>query len=290
MRVCIVGASGVLGRALVSLLLQRNESVRALARFTREKQALFPPEVESVPFDLLSVDAARRLPSLLEGCDAVVHAATQIPSDFSAPGAWDLNTRLRTEGTRRLVGAAVDAGARVYIQQSITMAYPDMGDQWIDEEVPLDTTPARSRTSSPVIAMENTVRSIATPSLRWCIIRGGMFVGRGTFQEREISQMIARELVLPGNGQNFLSAVHVIDMADAIALALRDAPAASTFNITAEPVREGEYFDSLAAAVDAPRPALDPTKPNAPSWRCSNRKAKEQLGWVPRQSIYPTLK
>ena len=112
MNVCVVGATGVLGRSLVPLLLENEFAVRALARFTDEKRSRLPRSADCRTFDLLSDDAPQQLPSLLHGFDAVLHIATAIPTDFTAPGAWDLNTRLRTVGTQRLLDASIAAGIK----------------------------------------------------------------------------------------------------------------------------------------------------------------------------------
>src|SRR5512140_602644 len=141
MHIAIVGASGVLGRELVPLLLNDGNAVRALVR-SPEKISNFG--VEAHAFDLLAADAVARLPLLLRDCDAVMHLATAIPRDFAASNAWDANTRLRTEGTRKLLDATLAVGAKKYIQQSIIMAYPDRGDEWLDENVALDDSPERA--------------------------------------------------------------------------------------------------------------------------------------------------
>jgi nucleoside-diphosphate-sugar epimerase len=118
MKVGVVGPTGVLGRALVPLLLQQGHAVRALARSVQKAYALFPRDVEIMECDLLSPDLEERLPSVLKACDAVVHIATAIPRDFTAPGALDATARLRTEGTERLLKASLEVGAERYIQQT----------------------------------------------------------------------------------------------------------------------------------------------------------------------------
>jgi nucleoside-diphosphate-sugar epimerase len=185
---------------------------------------------------------------------------------MNAPRAWDANTRLRTDGVRLLLQAALKAGAKQYLQQSITMAYPDHGDEWITEGMPLDTAPDRATVCAPVIAMEDLVRTLATDRLRWCILRGGSFVGPGTFQENLLANLRNGQHVIAGTGQNFVSLIHVADMASAVLAALKYAPDRSIFNIAVEPLREGEYLDRLADAMSVPRPARDATKPNPPSW------------------------
>src|SRR5579885_3611212 len=160
MRVFIVGATGVLGRALIPRLLKQGHTVRALVRSLERAADLADLGVDLRTGDLLDPGLEGRLPAMLAGCEAVVHAATAIPADPSAPHAWETNTRLRTEGTRRLLDAALASGAGRYLQQSIVMAYADGGDRWLSEDWPLDTSPQRAAVSVPVATMEGMVRAV----------------------------------------------------------------------------------------------------------------------------------
>lgn len=286
MRIFIVGGTGVLGRALIPLLLARGDAVRLLARGPKAARTIFGDAVEIVPGDLLATDA-ETLAGQLAGCDATVHIATAIPRDFSAPAAWDLNTQLRTEGTRRLLDASLAAGVLCYLQESIVMAYPDGGDRWLDESTPLDDSPGRTAICAPVIAMEAMVRAVPTDRMAWCILRGGRFVGPGTFQESLIADLRAANVTIPGDGNNWISPVHVADMAAAFALSLVAAPGGTTFNITGEPIREGDYNDRLAALLGVAAPPRDPARAMPPSYRCTNGAARRRLSWFPAHSIWP---
>jgi nucleoside-diphosphate-sugar epimerase len=285
LRIGLVGATGVYGQALAPLLLASGHQVRVLARSVGKAREVLPPGIEVVEGDLL--DPATDLTAFLRGCDATAHIATAIPRDMGAPGAWDLNTRLRIEGTRRLVDAALAAGVERYLQQSIVMAYPDGGDQWITEDTPLADSSERASRTDPVKIMEATVRAVPTDRLRWCILRGGAFLGKGTAQDGEIERLRAGTLVVPCDGRSFFSPVHVDDMASATAAAFERALAGSIYNIVDTPLRLGEYFDRLAERVGAPRPPRDPGQPCPPSCRCSNQAAQDALGWTPIHSIFP---
>jgi nucleoside-diphosphate-sugar epimerase len=289
MKIAVVGATGVLGCNLIPLLLQDKHSVRTLVRSPQKAQTLFSQAVEIVECDLLSPNIEKHLPSRLKGCEAVVHIATAIPRDFAAPGAWDANTCLRTEGTERLLKASIEVGVKRYIQQSITLAYPDNDDNWITEGVPLDSSPSRALICAPVIAMENMVRETSIEQLQWCILRGGTFVGKGTFQDTTIENLLAGREVVAGDGSNFISLVSVADMASAIAVALVRAPAGSIFNIVDEPIRQGEYIDRLATLVGASKPQRDANLQRPLSLRCSNQAAKAILSWLPRHSLFPEV-
>jgi nucleoside-diphosphate-sugar epimerase len=289
MRVCVVGATGVLGRQLVPLLAEQGHSVRALARRPREAApAAITGVAEYVECDLLSAESASRLPYWLEGGDAVVHIATAIPRDFNAPGAWEANSRLRREGTERLLVSSIAAGVKRYVQQSVALAYAPGKEEWLDESAPLDRSPERAETCAPVIDMEEMVRGAR--GLEWVILRAGIFVGPGTFQESLAADLRNGRAVVPGDGSSWISPIHVADMAAAVSAALRKAPPGSTFNAVDEPVRHGDYMDRLARIVGAPPPPREPSMPPLPSIRCTNRAAREVLGWAPLHGIWPVLR
>jgi nucleoside-diphosphate-sugar epimerase len=279
--VLVVGATGVLGRALVPRLLADRHNVRAIAR--NASTAELPAGVELIDANLLEDD----LYELVHGCDAVVHIATAIPIDRSDAGAWDLTARLRTAGTRRLLDAALACRVRRYVQQSIVMAYHDGGDAWLDEGTPFDDSPGRAAICGPVIEMETMIRGVEPQILGWTILRGGSFVGAGTHERKLIEGLRAGEIVVADRGSNYLSLINVADMASAVAASLEYAPGGSTFNIVDEPLRYGDYVDALADLIGVARPRRAPTLSLPPSWRCTNRAAQTVLGWTPRGRIWP---
>lgn len=287
MKIVVAGSTGILGRAVIPLLIAQGHEVRALARSAEKAKAVLPTGIEVVECDLLSPDLDRTIRSSVHDCDAVVHIATAIPRDFSAPDAWDANTRLRTDVVRILLQASLEAGVKRYIQQSITMAYPDRGEEWITEDVPLDTSPARAWLCGPVIAMEEMIRNIPAHNLHWTILRGGAFVGPGTFQESDIENLRAGREVIPCDGTNFISLIHAADMASAVAAALERAPAGSIFNIVDEPLRQHEYSDRMAGLIGTENPRRNGNSNCPPSWRCSNQRARTVLNWTPKHGIFP---
>ncbi len=294
MKVFIAGATGVLGRFLVPKLVAAGHSQRLLVRDRAKAEALFPitsGEVTLIEGDLLAPAMEAKLAPMMEGCDAVIHAATSIPKDFTAPGAWTANTQLRIRGTGRLQRAALDVGVTAFVQQSIVMAYRDGGDEWLDENTWLDQSPERRDIWHPVAIMESMMRLFARQSkpMRWTILKGGWFVGPGTSQEKLVEQIRREELVVPGDGSHFISLVHVEDVSDAYVAALEHAPASSIFNINAEPIRYGDYVDGVADILRVPHPSRDREQPRPTSHRASTKAAGEILKWKPQHSIWPSF-
>jgi 2-alkyl-3-oxoalkanoate reductase len=279
--ILVVGATGVLGRALVPRLIAGRHNVRCIARGA--STAELPSAAELIDADLLEDDLVEHV----RGCAAVVHIATAIPTEPSTPRAWDLTARLRIAGTKRLLDAALACHVPRYVQQSIVMAYRDGGDEWLDEHASLDDSPGRATICRPVIEMEAMIRNVPPHMLGWTILRGGSFVGEGTGESTLIDALRAGTVAVADGGSNYLSPVNVADMASAIALTLEYAPAGSTFNIVDDPLRYGDYVDALADLIGVARPHRVATLPLPPSWRCTNKAAQKTLGWMPRGPIWP---
>src|SRR6185437_3626974 len=189
---------------------------------------------------------------------------------------------------RRVLSAALAAGAECYVQQSIVMAYADGGDRWLDERWPLDTSPQRAAVCAPVAAMEGMMRATAVERLKWTIVRGGQFVGPGTGQDAALRRLRRGTLTVPGDGSNYFSPIHVEDMAEGVLVALERAPAGSIFNLTDQPLRYGEYADGLAERIGASVPPRDPAISMPPSWRCDNDAAQRVLNWAPSHAVWPS--
>jgi nucleoside-diphosphate-sugar epimerase len=263
--------------------------VVALVRSLERARPIAGPQVELFEGDLLH-DPPERLAEMMAGCDAAAHLATALrPGSAGADGS-NTNAALRIDGTRRLLDATLSAGVPRYVQQSIVMAYPDGGDEWLDERVPLDLPGDRSATASPVVAMEAMVREIEPSRLAWSILRGGAFVGPETAQDTVIARLREGTQRVMGDGDNWVSFVHVDDIADATVAALERAAGGSIFNINDEPVRNGEYLDRLAELLHVARPARDLDAARPRSLRCSNAAAKQALGWAPRAGIWPEVR
>ncbi len=275
----------MLGRSLLPALEARGHTVRALSR-TAHASIVATASVEPVDFDLLASDAATRLLELLDGCDVAIHAATAIPKEISTPGAWDANTRLRVEGTVALLSACAKCRVRRYLQQSITMAYPDCGEQWVTEPTALDSSASRSSIAGPVLSMEQAVRSVPVRELEWSILRGASFIGPGTFEKALLSRVKARNAPIVNGGVNYIALVHVEDMAQAVVAAVEGARAGSIYNVNAEPIRQRDYLNGLAERLGA-LPPLEVDGFPVPSFRCSTEAIAADLGWRATHGIWP---
>jgi nucleoside-diphosphate-sugar epimerase len=287
-KVLILGATGVVGRPCVRALIERGHEVSAFARGREEKvRALGAEPVDADVYDLAS------LPRAMEGCDAVVHAATRIPpmAKMWRRSAWAENVRLRTEGAKNLVDAAIAAGVRVYVQHAIAMIYPDRGDAWIGEEVPLEPSPGQL---SMIDAERETLR-FTEAGHTGIILRNGLFYGPEAASTEDTIAFAKRGfLSFPGRRDAFVSQVHVEDVASATAAAL-ELPAGVYNVIEDDPLTRTELAHAIAEALGVRTLSTLPTWPLSMlgedarmlmrSQRVSNTKLKHASSWRPK---YPS--
>jgi nucleoside-diphosphate-sugar epimerase len=135
----VTGGTGALGRPTVARLREAGHTVRALARSAGSAAALRAAGAEPVAtsvFDRAGLAAAVR------GADAVLHLATRIAPATAArrPGAWRENDRIRVEGTRNLVDAALAAGVGVLVYPGFAPVYADGGARWLSAGDPVAPT------------------------------------------------------------------------------------------------------------------------------------------------------
>jgi nucleoside-diphosphate-sugar epimerase len=275
MRIAVIGATGVLGRHLVPRLLERGHAVCATARKDSDLDKLKRIGAEAVRADIFDPVSLR---AAVVNCDAAIHAATSIPS-AAGKGDWAINDRIRREGTANLLAACRAERVRRYVQQSVAMLHT--------------TSDTRAQTEDDPIAAYERIRSafdmeqivMASP-LDWCVLRGGSFYGPGTGRpEAWRSQARGGVLTLPGDGNGFISLIHVADMGAAMAIVVeRGQPKQFYIAADDQPATYRDLFGYVAAMEGAAPPA--PGGPVVlPSFRVSNAKLKA-LGWSPGYPSY----
>lgn len=290
MNVFISGATGVVGRRAVPLLVRRGHRVTALARSAAGFALLERAGARPVAADLLD---RRTLCRVVPGHDAVINLATHIPHSMLRmllPGAWSENDRIRRVGSANLVDAALASGVQRFIQESFALVYPDRGDAWIDEDTPLQPAPY-NRT---VADAEHSAQRFMQAGRAGIVLRFAGFYGPDAFQARALVSAVRRGWApLPGAGNAYASSVSHDDAAGAVVAAL--AAPTGVYNVTDdEPLTRREYGDMLAELLGVPPPKLLPPWVTrmlgasgelfARSLRISNRRLKRATGWAPRDA------
>jgi UDP-glucose 4-epimerase len=238
MTIFITGATGVVGPVLVRELLGAGHTVRVLVR---DPNATLLAGLERVAGDLGDEAALARG---VDGADAVVHLAAQLHVNGPAATLAGLYREVNVEGTRRLVDAARAAGVGRFVFASTINVYgPSRGRAPWTESDALNPDTLYGETKR---AAEPLVRDlIGSVVLRLAAVYGpGM---KGNYPS--LMAVLRRGVrVLPGDGQNRRTLIHVGDAARAFALAAAGGVPAGTYNLTDGQVHR---FDDVVRSLQA---------------------------------------
>jgi nucleoside-diphosphate-sugar epimerase len=291
MNIFVTGATGVLGKPVVRLLIESGHHVYALSRSEENMTTVRQLGAEPISADLFDRD---ELIKALEStkAEAIVHLATKIPPTMrmGKVSSWQENDHIRRDGTRNLVDAALAVGMQTLIYPSFYYVYPDCGDRWIDA----DSTPVQSHIIvQSTLDAEAEVARFSKEQFRGIVLRMGLLYGPEAPSSMEVFHMAQKGFAaLPGKGDAYLSYIWVEDAARAIVVALDEAPAGVYDIVDDEPLTRDASVVALAQSVGRRRlwrvpngivkmmagAAADIT---SRSQRVSNRRFKEVTNWRP---------
>jgi nucleoside-diphosphate-sugar epimerase len=295
MRVFVAGASGAIGRPLVPRLLAAGHEVTGMTRRPERAEEIRAAGAEAVVCDAFDAVALSEAVAAARP-EVVVHLLTALPQRFKPRADLGPTNRVRVEGTRNLIAAAVAAGARRMVAEGVAFMYAPQGDWVKDEEAPLfDQAPGSFSSAVEAIAdLERQVRG--AENLDGVVLRYGWLYGPGTYYERGGSQAddtLKRRSPIVGEGTGVFSFIHIDDAAAATVAAVeRGEP--GVYNIVDdEPAPLRDWLPAYAEALGAKPPR------RVPVWLArliagpamaefavtlrgaSNAKAKRELGWQP---------
>jgi nucleoside-diphosphate-sugar epimerase len=265
MRIFLAGATGALGRPLLSRLLVAGHDVVATSRDQAKAAALTAAGATGIALDAFDSDAVRQAIADVRP-EVVIHELTALPQTLSPAElkqAVVTTTRLRTETVPVFAAAARDAGARRIIVQSIAFATAPTGPRVVDENHPLYTdAPKAIRTVVQGVATMETAAG-AVDGIEAVVLRYGFLYGPGTWYERTgaVGHLLAkRRLPRIGSGEGHYSWIHVDDAAAVTAAAL-DSGAAGIYNVCdSEPAMAKDWLPVAVAALGAKKPFHVPAR------------------------------
>jgi uncharacterized protein (TIGR01777 family) len=239
MKIGITGATGFIGSRLTALC---NRSGFETVGFSRR------PSTGARLFQLTA-------PPDLDGLDAIVNLAGE-----SVLGLWTAEKKRRIResrvvGTRRLVEAMEKMARRpsVLVNASAIGYYGDTGERLVDEF----SAPGSGFLAEVCREWEAEAASAEALGVRVVFVRIGFVLGHGG----------ALKVIAPlfklglggklGSGRQWMSAVHVEDVAGIIFWALKNDTLSGPVNaVMAEPIRNAEFTSELARCLS--RPAVLP--------------------------------
>jgi nucleoside-diphosphate-sugar epimerase len=162
-RIFVAGATGVIGVRLVALLVQAPHNVAGMTRSPEKVDGLRSIGAEPVICDVFDHEALTA--SLMSyRPDAIVDELTDLPDAAGEIAQFRArNDRMRVEGTKNLLAAALAADVRRIVSQSIAWKHPN------------------DQARAAVQAHERMVRDAGG-----VVVRYGQLYGPGTFYPQEL--------------------------------------------------------------------------------------------------------
>jgi uncharacterized protein (TIGR01777 family) len=251
-RVLVTGASGLLGRRLLPLLLEDDWAVRGVTR--RPARAGLATGVEPVEWDGTRVPAAA-----LAGCEAVVHLAGE-PVFRALPSAARRKRMFasRIDSTRALVEALARLSPgerpRCFLCASAVGYYGSRGEELLDESA----APGAGFLADLCVAWEAEARAAADLGICTASLRFGVVLAREGGALAPLARIFDVGLGgRLGGGMQWFPWIQADDAVALIRSALGDPRYAGAVNAVApNPVRNVDFARALGRALR--RPALVP--------------------------------
>ena len=312
MRYWVAGATGFLGRHLVSQLAQRGEQLVACSRRGGE--------LEGTPIQALDVLDAEAVAASAQGCDCALIAVGAVSQD---PGDAQALHRVHVQGTQTAMAGLARAGVSrvVYASTSGTIAISDH-DTVFDETAP---TPMRFAARWPYyrskVYAEQEALKANKPGFSVSTVNPSLLLGPGDYAASSTGDiklfLEQRIAAIPRGGLSF---VDVRDVASTMIDCATRGRAGERYLLTAKNLSVAAFFERLErlTGVPAPKlklpagralvnegvrwvnrvtkswggsPALDEVRVDMAQhyWYCTADKAIEELGFAPRDPAQTLL-
>lgn len=162
MRVFVAGASGVIGRRLVRLLVRAGHTVGGMTRSAEKATMLAGLGAQPIVCDVFDADAlAVAIRDFAPGL--ILNELTDLPDEVEKlPEHVSLNARIRTEGNQNLIEAARQNGSPRILAQSVAWTLAGPG----------------------ALAVADLERSVLAEG--GVVLKYGQFYGPGTYYESSV--------------------------------------------------------------------------------------------------------
>lgn len=285
MRLFVSGAAGFLGRALLSAARGSAVEVRGLVRTAEQAEGIAALGATPVLGDLLK---PRGYASTLAGCDAVVHLAQ------SSSGDLEELRRVRVEGARRLIEAAVAQGVPRVVLGSGYWVYGDVPGTLVESSPLRPLHLSQVNYEAEQVALTAGSRGAIDP----VIVRPGMVYGPGSWLASWAKELKEGTFRYVGDGSNYMSPVHWKDCGEAFLRSSSHGARGATYLVVDDrPVTVRVFSEAVADLLGVAPPqgitletaqaewGVDLALLNAANRRASNS-ALRALGWTPSYPGY----
>jgi uncharacterized protein YbjT (DUF2867 family) len=233
--ILITGATGYIGRHLVSRLAAQGERPRCLVRDTQRAATILP--ADNVEFVQGNTTQPASLGVAMQGIDTVVHAAFLTADRKQSAGNYYQETNV--QGTANVIKAARDAGVKRIIEMSGLGTKPDKPGSYMQGRYLAE-------------------KMLKESGLNWTIIQPSVLFGKDAPFIKGLSDLIRTAPVVPliGGGNIMFQPIYVEDVVTVVIKVLED-PARTTGKTYT--IGGPEYY-SFTQIIDALLHAMHKTR------------------------------
>lgn len=290
----ITGSTGFLGAAIARALQAEGFEVSALCR--SHESAEKATKLSYVPVNGDLAESGSWLESVGEA-NVVVHAAHVRPGMRLSKGWLEKAREVRNHGVDNMLTAARNGKVcKSFIYTSGIAVIGDHGDEWVDENSSLRPSAIGHFHQEG----ERKMLAAAQSGMAAYSMRPGFVYGAdGSFEKFFLAEAAKGTYRYPGNGSNYISWIHVDDVARGYMAAIKRPPVGKAVNLVDDqPLRMDDFAKLLLDAFGGGRAQKVPRflvslLAGAPlaeiltsSYRVRNTRAKELLDWLPQ---YPSF-
>jgi len=296
MKVLIAGATGAIGKPLLSCLDDAGHELFALVRSRQAGGAHEATRVHELVADALDPASVLDVVQHTKP-DVIINELTSLPKHYTPEEMKAAATRdkeVRVKGNANLLAAARATNCRRYVLQSSAFWYapgPGLADE--TGSFAFDASPGVASGCRTYADLEAAAQK---SGLEAVLFRYGFFYGPRTWFSREGDvgdQVRRREVPVIGKGEGIWNWVHIDDAAAATCAAITADP--GVYNVVDDqPVAQSLWLPAFAKFVGASEPptvseeeALRTSGPDSVYYAsklrgASNQKAKAKLAFRPR--------
>lgn len=245
MNILLTGATGLIGKKVGQLLVKNGHTVFAVSRNVEKAKLEAPYPAVWIQADL----EKEKLPlSAPEKIDGVIHLAGENVGERS----WTQNQKerilnSRTQGTRNLV-ASLHLDKLPFLISASAIGYYGSSPDWADENSPAGT----GFLSDVTVAWEKEFKDVCA-DCRICLMRVGVVLSTegGALPKMVYPAQVFASSAL-GSGKQWMSWIHIEDVARAFVFAAENRNMNGTYNVTApEAVRQSTMAQMIAEKLAA---------------------------------------
>ncbi|MFH2052778.1 MAG: TIGR01777 family oxidoreductase [bacterium] len=249
MRVFLTGGTGLIGRQLIPLLMQRGATVLCLSRDPASARAVLPAGVEIVGGD-------PNLPGVWQDRAALCDAVVNLAGESVGSGRWTSGRRMRLRRSRLATTAHVaEAVAQasqpvVLVNASAVGYYGDARDRALGE----DAQPGQDFLARLAVEWEHSALQAERDGVRVALLRIGVVLAPDGGALDRMIPLFRLGLGGPlGSGRQYFPWIHIRDLVEAILFIIDEPRIEGPVNaVVPSPPRQKEFARALGRALGKP--------------------------------------